>query len=134
MIERHLGLRHLTLLNSLRTLGCADRVGSHQHHGCAVKDGLEVHEDGGDARQLLQKAHQYCNENRPVHTGFLDLCPRHSATLEHKAAVEGGARLSRPGHPVLALVGLGETFFLFQERPNHRRLHGFCTVAGTVLV
>lgn len=27
--------------------------GSHQQDGCAVEDGLQVHKDGRDARQLL---------------------------------------------------------------------------------
>lgn len=83
MNQRCLGLSHLTpwllCLYSPQqppgTRGIAGQVGSHQHHGRAVEDGLQVHEDGRDACQLLQEAHQYRDENRPVHAGVLGLCP-----------------------------------------------------------
>lgn len=56
--------------------------GSHQQDGRALKDGLQVDEDGRDARQLLQEAHQQGDDDGPVRVGVPGLSPRHSAALQ----------------------------------------------------
>lgn len=61
--------------------------GAHQQDGGAVEDGLQVHQDGRDARQLLQEAHQQGDGDGPVHGGVPGLGPRHAAALETRGGL-----------------------------------------------
>ena len=57
-------------------------AGSHQQDSGAVEDGLQVDEDGRDACQLLQEAHQQGDDDGAVHVGVPGLSPRQVAALE----------------------------------------------------
>lgn len=58
------------------------KPGAHQDDGCFLEYRLQVHEDAGDARELLQEPHPHRDQDGLVNEGVLDLSTGNPPALE----------------------------------------------------